>query len=625
MWSVNSQNGKIQCKWQDLGEGHWLLRSGDHFIDCTEFDWQDNKAIDADRRLEVRIVANNGIQLELTNISDNDFRLGDILLRFDEATLNAEDYLEYIHSKWLYEAQSTVKRVGLKNDFVESNPESNMVYLLKPQQKDTGYAFAVLPPQQEDYVYFKALHRREDLQGTFGLEIRSEQSRIVPPGKTVKCSKIMFDCDCPPMLLLEKLGNRYHEALQQPLKPRAIGWNSWDDIKHDVNINNVMDNYEFTKNKAFGDKVKYFVLDDGWECSWGDWSFRPEFRSSAEVFCKNICNSGCIPGIWLAPLYAGENLMEKHPEWFARMPDGSFVEDHNAKTRRGCLDITHPEVAEHLYNIYHDLNQYGFKYYKVDFTQMVQLRTEFHDPTVGKGAIIRKTFEIIRRAVGNDAYILACAPPYESVFGLVDAARITADIQLKWSVVQFNIGSAACRWWMDRKLWNNDSDFVIIRSPEYRHTIQEWEISPFERGKYFSGKCFSATEARSWALIAVLTGDVMLGDDLTELNDAGLNALERILELAPVSKSAIPTDLFSCGHNRLPCIWQLDEPNRTIFAVFNWDGEYETHCLDLKKYGFEPDSIFTNWLTREKLYPDNDMQIKFTLEPHASLCIVCEK
>ncbi|MBN1942493.1 MAG: alpha-galactosidase [Phycisphaerae bacterium] len=626
MWNWNEETGTVHCRWTALGAGHWIVRSGERQIDSRRLQWRGNVGKDAANGLVLEtILTDDAVQLKVTNSSTEDFRIDEIRLVFDEASVPVDDYLEYVHSKWLYEAQSTVKRIGQKTDFVEANPESSMVYLLKSRNQEACWLFAALPPQEEDYIYFKALLAEPPKGGTFGVDIRSEQGKILPAGCSTLCSKIIVAQGSDPFALLEKLGDRYAALRQRPLKPKAVGWNSWDEIKLNVTAEAIRENQMLVQ-KEFGEKVRYFVIDDGWQNSWGDWRFSPKFLASAEEFSRRVRQAGGIPGIWLAPLYADKPMMDSHPKWFARMPDGSLVESEQSRFTLGCLDITVPEVQEHLFNIYRELKTAGFSYFKVDFTQMVQRCTGFHDATLGRGGIIRKTFEIIRKAVGDESYILACAPPYESVFGLVDAARITADIQLKWSVVQFNIGSAACRWWMDRKLWNNDPDFLIVRASEYRtRPYKEENPKPFERGKYNSGAKFSAREARSWALAAVMMGEVFLGDDLRELNSAGLALLRRAMELAPLRRTAVPMDLFTCGHNRLPGVWFAEEDDRKILALFNWEEEPAQHTISLCDYGIQQDDEICSWFDEKGITPSSEGVLKLSLPPHDSVCIVATR
>ncbi|MBN1555482.1 MAG: alpha-galactosidase [Phycisphaerae bacterium] len=626
MWSWKEETATVQSCWALLGEGHWIVRSGERQIDSRQAQWSGNVGKDAANGLELEtIIAGDAIQLIVTNSSTDDFPVDEIRLVFDASTLLVEDYLEYVHSKWLYEAQSTVKRIGQKTDFVEANPESSMVYLLKSHKQGSSYLFAVLPPQEEDYMYFQALLLEPIGAGQFGLEIRSEQGKVLPAGCSTRCSKIIIAEDSDPFAMLESLGDRYAALRNRPLQPKAVGWNSWDEIKLTVTADAMRENQVIAKNEL-GQKVQYFVIDDGWQNSWGDWRFSPDFLMTADEFCREVKQAGGIPGIWLAPLYADKPMMDSHPDWFARMPDGSLIESENSRFTLGCLDITVPEVREHLFNIYRGLKEAGFNYFKVDFTQMVQRCTGFHDKTVGRGSIIRKTFEIIREAVGDDSYILACAPPYESVFGIVDAARITADIQLKWSVVQFNIGSAACRWWMDRKLWNNDPDFVIVRASDYCTNPDDAPPKkPFVRGDYNSGPKFNAREARSWALAAVMMGEVVLGDDLRKLNSDGLALLRRVLELAPLRRTAVPTDLFTCGHNSLPAVWFADEDDRKILAVFNWEEEPIERKISLRDYGIDPDDAICSWFDESILSPSPEGVLELTIQPHDSICLVATR
>ena len=179
-------------------------------------------------------------------------------------------------------------------------------------------------------------------------------------------------------------------------------------------------------------------------------------------------------------------LFLEKPEWFAERADGQLQTDSYAYGPMAYLDVTRSEVLAFVKGIFRRLRAAGFEYFKVDFTQEVLECQVFHDRTLPRGAIIRKAFQTIRDAIGKKAYLLSCGAPYESVTGIADAVRITGDIHNFWSHVVMNATGVAARWWMHRKLWNNDPDFLIVRSPETctRSDLNRaFTPKPFEHGR----------------------------------------------------------------------------------------------------------------------------------------------
>ena len=470
----------------------------------------------------------------------------------------AEDYREYTHSRLFLEQTSGVKPVGRSTPFFEHNPPSYMVYLLAARNGEKNLLLAALPPHQGDFLVFQARHESKSLNGKFGLSIAVEEDRDLKPGMAFRLSPILFRVSGKnPLELLEELGDDYAALRTAPLKERAVGWNSWDQFHADISASDVLETQK--RLDAFSEhKVRYYVVDDGWQIAYGAWTPNLKFPADLAEFCRKITAEGGIPGIWTAPLCVDNHYMFPH-EWIVSTADGRFA-----------LDITRPEAAQYLHSVYRRLHAAGFRYFKVDFTNRILDVPRCHDMSMGRAGILRRTYEIIRSAIGPDSYFLGCCVPYEAAFGIVDAVRTTADIQIYWSAVQINMTSASARWWMHHRLWNNDSDFLVVRGEE-TSDAEFPNQSPFVTGRYASGPVLSKREAESLALALHMTGgDLLFSDNFLKLNDAGRKILKDVLALAPLNEAARPLDLFSAPAGKMPSLWFAPAAGKA--AVFNWGG-----------------------------------------------------
>ena len=218
------------------------------------------------------------------------------------AAFQAADYREYTHSRLFLEQASGVKKVGLNTPYFMHNPPSYMVYLLASEKEDGNYLFAALPPHQGDSMIFQAEHQSKNLRGSFGVRIFIEEDRDLDPNMSFSISPILFRfAKEDPLKMLEDLGEVYAARHKLPLHPRSIGWNSWDQFRKYVSEDDMFQTQE-KLNKFSGNRVKYFVIDDGWQLAYGAWIPNIKFPSGIEGFCKKITANGGIPGIWTAPL-----------------------------------------------------------------------------------------------------------------------------------------------------------------------------------------------------------------------------------------------------------------------------------------------------------------------------------
>jgi hypothetical protein len=299
----------------------------------------------------------------------------------------------------------------------------------------------------------------------------------------------------------------------------------------------------------------------------------------------NLRKQGFEPGIWTAPLMMSVHNpnFKYHPDWYAREEDGNIARYSMTYGDLAVLDVTHPQVEDHLRQLYTRLRQAGFTYFKCDFTQFALWPMRFHNPSCNHARIIRKTFELIRECIGQDSYLLACGAPYESVIGVADAYRIAGDIHRYWSQIRQNIRSFLCRWWMHGAVGNADPDFAIVRTDET--TVGPRHETPYRirprmlDSAWKDGRTMTFQEAKVWLLAAYLTGgDIVLGDPIPHLNSTGIETLQRILE--PLNTAAMPLNLFERDGMDKPILLAQCPDGRGILACLNLTDDEASFDLD---------------------------------------------
>ncbi len=219
-------------------------------------------------------------------------------------------------------------------------------------------------------------------------------------------------------------------------------------------------------------------------------------------------------------------------------------------TTRYALDITHPEAAEWLYNLFDTVaNQWGYELIKIDFVDWSLLSAErYHDPTVSRAAAYRKGIEIMRKAIGPKCHLLDCGPGPVSV-GMLDSMRIELDQPpVNWNQYFLQSASsapaAAKRYYFHKRAWINDDDHVSLG-------------------------LLTVSQAQAAAsLIALSGGNTMSSDRLPDLDATRLEILKRIFP--SYGEAARPVDLFDTDrHSVFALKIQKSFGSWTVAGFFN--------------------------------------------------------
>ncbi|MDZ4197920.1 MAG: hypothetical protein U1E27_01395, partial [Kiritimatiellia bacterium] len=276
------------------------------------------------------------------------------------------------------------------------------------------------------------------------------------------------------------------------------------------------------------------------------------------------------------------------------------------------LDPTHPEAAHWLSEVFRRLRAEGFDLFKVDFTQEILKARRFQDMTLGRAGLLRRAFTIIREAIGEDAYLLACGAPFESVTGLVDSVRVTGDIHNLWGHVPANFSAMSARWWMSGTLWNVDADFLLARcedTTEDRQFNRERVVRPHDPVNYWmAGRDLNLEEIRTLGLMIYLSGgDIVLGDALPKLNEKGFRLLRRILDAPPVRTMGRPLDLFA-RHEQLPSQMLAREDWGAALGLFNWSEDPAEVIFDPLRQGLPKTGTVEDFWTGERIPYDGEIR-----------------
>ena len=287
----------------------------------------------------------------------------------------------------------------------------------------------------------------------------------------------------------DEVFEKYFAAMNLPAKKRIdrlTGYTSWYNYFQKIDENIILRDLKGLSRSR--ESVNIFQIDDGYEPFVGDWLDYngKDFPNGMKTIADAIHREGYLAGIWLAPfnVQRGKSrILKEHPDWLIRNPDG--------KPQLGCvawggaytLDIYNPEVREHLKKVFDTvLNDWGYDMVKLDFLYS-QCRTPRDNKT--RGTIMCEAMDFLRECVG-DKLILGCGVPLGPAFGVVDACRISCDVDLSYGGKFYNsmsinnelpsaqnaINNSMFRRHLNGRAFLNDPDVFFLRDHNLTFT---WE------------------------------------------------------------------------------------------------------------------------------------------------------
>ncbi len=150
-------------------------------------------------------------------------------------------------------------------------------------------------------------------------------------------------------------------------KPTFV-YNTWVPFGKNINEKLVM---ELAKAAADAG-MKEFIIDDGWQDSYGDWGIDyKKFPNGLKPVFDYIKSLGMKPGLWVSVGSASSksNVFKQHPEWFARDKNGNFanlhVDNANDEIRSACYSTGWKDYIKGV--LLKLAVDYGLEYLKLDF------------------------------------------------------------------------------------------------------------------------------------------------------------------------------------------------------------------------------------------------------------------
>jgi alpha-galactosidase len=313
-----------------------------------------------------------------------------------------------------------------------------------------------------------------------------------------------------------------------PLSKVPTGWCSWYFYYTQPDEEEVLANTRFLQ-KRFGKEIDWIQLDDGYQKTVGDWRVNSRFEKGLKNLVQNVKKNGYRAGVWTAPFVATEHseLFKTRPEWFVRDERNEPIAVDENPLWLGkyyALDLTNPEVLEHIESVFKSLKADGFEYFKIDFLYHALKEGVRMDKGITRAQSLRKGLEAIRKAVGHDL-ILGCGAPFGPCVGMVNAMRIGNDIAPSWRYT-WGAGVYECaintmnRAVLHQRWWTNDPDCLLVRQDDSELTIDELLL---------------------WASVIALSGGALvLSDRMMDVSEERLQIIDRILP--PYGGGAIAVD-----------------------------------------------------------------------------------
>jgi alpha-galactosidase len=441
---------------------------------------------------------------------------------------------------------------------------------------------------------------------------------VIKPSGKIKLEKLMIATGNDVENLLEAYATE--TALQMKAVPSSeipTGWCSFYFYYGQETENDILENARFFAKNRDTIPIDYIQIDDGWQKSRGNWlETNPQkYPHGMEWLAKKIKQLGIKPGIWVAPFLINEqtDIYQNHRDWLLRDTNGELMimgSDY-------FLDTSHPEALKWLTECFKIMKDWGYTYFKLDF-MMVETcnNAQYYDKNITRVQAYRQGLTTIRKAIGDDAFILGGTALMTPNVGLINGSRVTTDVTPFWSLkgctpespTIFNIcRNMINRAYMHQKLWTNDPDCLIVRDAQ-------------QRGKYKDIPALTLDETHMLASAMIMSGGALfLGDRMEMLSEERLTIIYKVFALLN-GIAAYPVDRMN---GEIPQIWfkngEGSPDNPHLLAIYNWDTTPNNICVTFEQLNLnlEQKYCFKDiWTEKEILTMEVNGCIKSILKPH---------
>lgn len=384
-------------------------------------------------------------QLDVLNVPN-----GSLTVTGEEADwMSSSRYLKYHR---FYEGLADLRKRGqLIRD--QSDPsDSQQITREVPFSEDfclykndgkQGLSISAVTDQAYNWVTLNVPADSDEL----GLIAYSEMTGIlVDPGESRLSERVLVQAGP-----WKAAGDRAVAWMRTVLKPRdtppVYGWCSWYCLGMNVTEEHCFDVADFIKGRQDRYPFETMQVDEGWHIGRHEWYPNEKFKSGTRELTKRFKAAGdstgnCSAGVWMTPISpdsqriidgklvqtqgkGGTGVRSFDPSWYVGYRIG--------KPATGKIDPSSPGGAEYIWGELRRLHDLGYRYFKTDFSQVPAMERGYHNPKLTSFQAQRVLYGLMREAIGEESYLLACnGGPARVICGLADATRIGTDSGTKW-------------------------------------------------------------------------------------------------------------------------------------------------------------------------------------------------
>jgi hypothetical protein len=324
------------------------------------------------------------------------------------------------------------------------------------------------------------------------------------------------------------------------------------------------------------------------------------YKNGMEPVAKAIKDAGLSAGIWWMPFARNHQDPEyaSRQHWFARRTDGQPYETPWGGT---SLDLTHPEVKNHVEYITKKLMGWGYDYFKMDglwtgtVTEQIYINDGYKDDNMGNCQRLydplctqieafRNGLKLINKTTQGKVFLSGCCisqnmRSFGPSIGLVHSMRIGPDYSHEDGIKTGPI-RASRLYFLNGRVWWNDPDPAVIRE------------AGIAGGDPSSKGVGDIERSRMLPTFAAVSGQFYLSSDwIPDLPAERLEIMKRTM--ASHTGIARPVDAFD---QFLPSIWLASDKKsgieRNILGIFNWDTTATTISCSLQKAGLKSNAYY---------------------------------
>lgn len=351
---------------------------------------------------------------------------------------------------------------------------------------------------------------------------------------------------------------KHHPARRGVTQTAPIGWCSWYAYYADVTERDIHANLQ--QMEDYLPDLEWVLLDDGYQAFMGDWlTPSAKFPSGIKQVITDIRAKGKKPAIWLAPFIAQpeSQLFRQHPDWFVRHADGHLLKAEEITyggwrcTPWYLLDTSHPEVQDHLTQVVKTMREeWGVELFKLDANYWGALKGHRYIQGITSVEAYRLGMQAIAKGAG-EAWLLGCNAPMWPSLGLVDAMRVSDDVERHAARFEQIAKETFYRSWQHRKLWQIDPDCATFTS--------------------LANQGASRADYEFHRTVLLASGGLLLsGDPLPELSAFAKSSLSKLMVRQKHNQEAAKFTALSLNHAFL----KLTEHN-DLHCLFNYHGQEE--------------------------------------------------